>query len=288
MMKTMTRRIMAVLISLFTALALFGAPLSVLAITDGTYVIDKADLLSSDEIQTLNDKAKKITETYECGVYIIVTDGYEGSSEDNYIQDLYKNNELGYGDGKSGVLIGLNISDRFVDMCAYGAASDVFTITEINSILDDVTYNFKNGDWYGGLETYLTKTESLIVTEGYYYYEPIYTDDPSPATNGGYQETTQQYLLRNPGMYWLGAAVIGLIIALATTLIMRSQLKNIGIRHSANEYIKDNGVRLTAQFDFFAGTTVSRVHIQRDHDSGGGGYHSSGFSGGGGSTGHHF
>ncbi|NCB32642.1 MAG: hypothetical protein EOM64_01955 [Erysipelotrichia bacterium] len=288
MMKNMIRKSLTVLLSIFTALAVFASPLAVLAISDGTYVIDKADLLSSDEIQTLNDEAARITKAYQCGVYIIVTDGYEGSSEDNYVRDLYKNNELGYSDGKSGVLIGLNITDRFVDMCAYGAASDVFTVSAINSILDDVTSKFGDGSWYDGLSTFLKESESLIVSEGYYYYEPVYTDEPSPSTNGGYEPTVQEYLKANPGIYFLGAAIVSIIAALAVTLILRSQLKNIGIRHSAGEYIKDNGVRLTAQYDYFIGTTISRVHIERDHDSSSGGYHNSGFSGGGGSTGRHF
>ena len=286
-MTKIMKRICSILIAAVAALALIAAPLNVHAIEEGTYVIDKAGALSDEQLSQLNEQAKEISSQYECGVYIIVTSDYEGSSEDNYVRDLYKNNELGYGEGKAGVLLGIDINDRYVDMCAYGAASDVFPVSKIKDILSDAKQSFANDDWYGGFLTYLSEAEDVIANDGYSYYVPTYTDNPSPATNTT-QLTTKEYLQENPGIYFLCATALGAVLAFAITMIMRSRLKNIGIRHSAAGYIKENGVQLTGRYDYYLGTTVSRVHIQRDHGNSGGGYHDSGFSGGGGSTGSHF
>ena len=285
-MTTTIKRICSILISVIAALSIFIAPLKVHAIEEDTYVIDQAGALNDVQISELNEQARQIASQYECGVYIIVTADYQGSTEDNYVRDLYKNYELGYGEGKSGVLLGIDINDRYVDMCAYGAASDVFPVSEIRTILDDAKQSFANDDWYGGFNTYLAETKDVIVNDGYRYYVPTYTDNPSPATNT-HEITAKEYLRENPGIYFLGATMLSAVLAFAITMIMRSRLKNIGIRHSAAGYIKENGVQLTGQYDYYLGTTVSRIHIQRDHGNSGG-YHDSGFSGGGGSTGSHF
>ena len=67
------------------------------------------------------------------------------------------------------------------------------------------------------------------------------------------------------------AFVSGLVIAAVTVGALIGQMKSVGIKAEAQEYVRDGSFRVTRQRDVFLYRTVSRVRIEKTSDSGGGG-----------------
>ncbi len=253
----------------------------------GSYVIDEAGVLSSEEIQELNDKAEQISEQLECGVYVIFTDSMKGYSDSQFAKGIYLNYGLGWGDGKSGVLLAICTDPGYEDCTAYGAAADVFTTSQLDALNDLVMESLYSRDWYSAAESFISEAESILRSSDYTYYEPEYTD---PEIDARTTQTTPEQRRQE----WLNtlplAALISLAIALVIAFAMRSQLKTTGRKREAGNYISRNGMHLTTVQDYFMYRQTSRTRIPRNNGGsgggGGGGYHSSGFSSS--SGGHHF
>lgn len=278
----MRKRILLIAASLCFFFSLFF-PIS----ASGSYVIDEAGVLSSDELQELNRKAELISEELECGVYVIFTGSMKGYSDSQFAKGIYVNYSLGWGNGKSGVLLAICTDPGYEDCTAYGAAADVFTTSQLDDLNDLVMESLYSRDWYSAAESFINESESVLRSSGYTYYEPEYTD---PEIDARTAQTTPEQRRQE----WLNTlpltALISLAIALIIAFAMRSQLKTTGRKREAKNYISRNGMHLTAMHDYFMYRQTSRTRIPRNNGSGsgggGGGYHSSGFSSS--SGGNHF
>ena len=69
----MRKKILSFIIVLCLA---FGLTAVVYADESYEYVYDEAGLLTSTEIQEINAKARYVSDTYDCGVYICATDDH--------------------------------------------------------------------------------------------------------------------------------------------------------------------------------------------------------------------
>ncbi len=245
-----------------------------------TYVYDEYGLLSSEERSQLNEKARSLSEQYECGIYIVITDDQHGYSESSYAQGIYMNYDLGYNEGASGVLLAIAMNERFVDATAYGAAKETtFGTYELDSLLNTAYEYLVNGDWYGALDAYIDEADRMLSASGYTYYEPEYTD---PVIDN----VTVQYSpaeLRSSFFSVLPFGAIGaVLIGVLQAFIRKRKLKTTGIAKRAGQYKMSPTVRFTRKQDLFTGTTRKVTKIPRNNNrSGGGGghsYHSSGFS----------
>lgn len=277
----MRKRVLLIAASLYFFLSLF-VPIR----ASGSNVIDEAGVLSSDELQELNNKAEQISEELECGVYVIFTDSMKGYSDSQFARGIYVNYGLGWNDGKSGVLLAICTDPGYEDCTAYGAAAEVFTTQQLDDLNDLVMESLYSRDWYSAAESFINEAESILRSSGYTYYEPEYTD---PEIDTRTAETTPEQRKQE----WLNtlplAGIISLAIALIIAFVMRSRLKTTGTKKEARNYISRNGLHLAAAQDYFMYRETSRTRIPRNNDSSGGGssgYHSSGFSSS--SGGNHF
>ena len=81
----MTKKIISII---FAIVLVFG--LSVCAYAEEQrFVFDEASILTYDEIEELNAKAKEITETYGCEVYAITFPGLDGNEAWELNEMLY-------------------------------------------------------------------------------------------------------------------------------------------------------------------------------------------------------
>ena len=283
-----TRRWIRLITALFALLAMFVLPSKVQAAD--AYVFDETGILSSSELSELNELAEEISLRQKCGVYVIIADDMHGYRESNFAQGMFMNYDLGYGEGEgaSGVLLAISLEDSYFDCTSYGAAGDTFTTSRLSS-LNDLVYDYlRRGDWYGAVKGFITQCDRDLTSTGYTYYVPQYTDpaiDPTLVITSPAQRRAR-WLAFLP-MGFIGSGAIGLI----AVLIMKGQNKNIGISHTADQYITADGVKLQVSRDNFTGKTRSVARIPRSSGGGGGGggghsYHSSGFTSSGG--GRHF
>ena len=234
----------------------------------GSYVYDAAGVLSVDELQTLDDYAARISEIYDCGVYIAVVDDYGdyGGSVEDTAENIYRDN--GFGRGNGGILLLLSMSNR-----TYDIYSDSFNTGGLASAMLD---RLRNDDWYGAFAAYLDSCAWLL--------ERVYGDGEA---NGYYETGTARASAggRNLGTCIAIGLVVGCIVALVVCLILRAQMKSVKKATTALVYAVPNSLELYESADTFSHITETRVKVESDHTnrSGGGGNRPGGGSHSGGS-----
>lgn len=244
----------------------------------GPYVRDDAGLLTEEEVKTLEEQAKTISAAHQCGVYILTVDDFTADGSDtirNFSKGYYKDNDLGWGDGRDGEMLVLSMAERDYWLLAYGDHGNAtFTDDNRSSVEDAFLDNFREDDWAGGFADYLTASEELLAAQddsgdysGDGSYDGDYTHDPLLFFN------------------WklLGICVlVSCVIALVVCLIFKAQMKSARIKTDASDYVDRRDIQLHVEEDRFTHRSESRVRIHDDDDHGGGGVDSDGFSGGGG------
>lgn len=233
------------------------------------YVTDAYGLLDTYEMEDLNTQIASIVNTYQVGVYIRIldTDGDYSSIED-YAEELYREEDLGYGAEKNGILLVLDFYDRSYDLCAYGnKANTAFTDYGKNLIEKEMLPEFGEDNWYDGFTAFLNQVQyELQENEA---GQPV---DVPQTRNSTYTHSTTGY--------WMFILIGSPVLALIITLVLASKNKTKGIATQASEYISQNGVVLTQSLDLYSHTTRTVHHIPKndDHFSGGTSVNSGGFS----------
>jgi uncharacterized protein len=276
----------------------FTAALLALSFTpvqaDEPYILDQAGVLSESEKTALEEQCQLLADTYQIGVYVVFTETMNGYDDYDYAEWTYYNNDLGWGDAASGVLLAVATEDRYYDTFSYGPAGDVFSTSVLDELGNLVLDNFRSDDWQGGAETFITAC-SMILEEGdYHYYEPTYTDPiiAGPGSQLSVEEQRAQVLETLKNCLPIIAAA-SLAAALLINFLRRGRMSNVRTNKEAAGYAA-GGLDLEQSNDYFINITRHVVHVDRDSSSssgggGGGGGHSYHSSGGVHSSGgHHF
>ena len=123
-MKKISRSLIPVLILLLMLSA------TVFAETKGSntlpyFISDTAGVLTSEEWQDLENKAERISQEYQCGVYIVTLDDYRDfgsySSFWNFSEEFYTRYQMGIGEQRNGILLIMSMADRDYSLIAYGS-----------------------------------------------------------------------------------------------------------------------------------------------------------------------
>ena len=228
------------------------------------YVRDEAGVLDDASVQALEEQAESISAQHQCGVYVLTVADFTADGSDtirDFSKDYYLDNDLGWGEGKDGELLVLSLAERDYWLLAYGDHGNAtFTDqnkTELEGVFLD---NFREDDWFGGFQDYLTTSETMLV-----------------------EEAANSQAEAGPNWKMLGIAVlVSCVIALIVCLMFKAQMKTARMKTDATDYINSGAVQLTIREDRFTHRTETRVLIEKDHDNGGTTIDSDGFSGSGG------
>ena len=234
-------------ISVFLLLALLLAVLVLPAqAAELGYVTDTADLLTYDEWAELETLCEQVSETYDCGVYIITVEDFtEYGSGDVYTvtYGIYHDYALGMGADRNGLVILLSMAERDYAMFVYGDEAEYAFDTYGQKMLEgEFMPYFGENDWYGGFRAYA--------------------------------ETCGQYLA-------MAEAGEPFFISLLVVNSLKLGMKNVAKQSQAFRYLAGQ-VNLTGQHDQYTHTTTTKRKIESSSDSGGSGS-STARSGGGGS-----
>ena len=123
-----------------------------------TNVYDYADLLTSEEEAELNTEAQRLTEQYDCGIYILTIDDYQSLSYEvtRAAETFYSDMNLGVGEERNGTLLMLSMAERDYAIVSYGnKAHETFTDYGKEWMADQFLDAFGYDDWYGGFVDYL-------------------------------------------------------------------------------------------------------------------------------------
>lgn len=274
------KRTVRILIALIISALLF--PLHIKA--DNTeYVRDEYGLLTQSEVEELNAYAAEVADKYNCGVYVrVFNDMGSYSSIEYFAESVYKEEDLGLGTEKTGVMLILSMSGRDYDIVAYGDnAHFAFTDYAKSQMADAVVSDMSNGDFYSAFKTFIDIADEDL--EALANGEPVDTWIPDEQ----YEPDPEAQAAAKRSMRYGITGISAPIISLLTCLGMKSKNKTAHIAHEANQYIPKNGIRLTANHDHFLYRNQTIQHINRDRDSGDGGGHFGGTTVNSGGFSHH-
>ena len=224
-------------------------------------VSDAAGLLSYEQLAALDEQSKTVSEYYDCGVYIVIVDDYKsyvpGSIAD-FSEAVYKSYDLGYGEGRNGILLALSMAERDYDLCAYGDwAHYAFTDYGKDKLSETFLDNFRNNDWFGGFNDYIANSVSLmdLAKNGNPLDTIIYEEVPEVP---GWTPTELMLIIFVP-----------CLIALGVCSMYRAQMKTAKRQFFAMPYVDESRSHMRVNTDHFLSRNVVRTPIPRKDDDDG-------------------
>lgn len=263
---------------------LFAAAPTALAAESGEqFVFDKADLLTTEEEDELNDMANNLAENFNMNFIILTTDDVEGKEAEVYADDFYMDNGF-CDDGKDGGAIYLiDMDNRRVQVETAGDMKVRYiTDDRVDGIIDAGYEDVKDGAYAAAFEAMLNATVDYIedgVVDGKYTYN----------------EDTGEYDYYDTGKEIRQITLAEFLIALGIALVaggvaVSCVIGTYYLKWGAYEYpYKEKAkLKVSRKRDDFIGSHVSHRHIEHEssssdsgmtttHDSSGGGN----FGGGG-------
>ena len=192
---------------------------------------DFADLLDDGQKEELEAKLDQVSEDYGCDVVVVTEETLDGAVPQDYADDFFDYNDYGMGEDKSGILFLITMSERKRCISTHGEAIQIFT----DAGQEYMTDNFVS-----------------------YLSEP-YDVENLP------EETIPFYMI------FLISLVVGFVIALIVTGVMRSRMKTVHMKPDAADYMKDGSLHINRSRDIFLYHQVTRTAKPKEESSGGGG-----------------
>lgn len=288
----MKKRLLALLFALTLCAAL---TIPAFAYGNVGQLYDNEELFASDEAAELSSALDSTTQKYELDISIVTTASLNGKTAEEFADDFFDENNLGYGEGGDGVLLMISATERYWHISTHGYGIYAFTDDIIEEMGDDMLPYLSDGDWYGACLSFISDC-------GYYISAALGEGNREDFNEDDYYE--EYYYDYNSGEYVpyenddgnsvfvniVIALVIGVVVALIVTLSMKSKMKSVGPQRAARGYVRDGSFELTENRDLYLYCTVTRTPIPRSDDNShgthggfgaGGGFSSTHMSGGG-------
>lgn len=213
-------------------------------------VFDEAGLLSSSEEQKLEEQFDRIEETYGF-IVAICTDQY---AEGGFESAAYRlADEL----GSDVLLLYVDMGTRDYRVETNGEVAKLYNTAAAEYIQERFPSLLSEGEYYEAFAQFGRDGSYIFefCKEGKEFREPFHW-----------------------GSNIVLSLIIGLVLALIITGVMRSKLKTVRHQKTANSYVRNDSMKVTVAKDYFLYRTVTRVPKPKDD----GGRSSGGASGGGG------
>lgn len=219
-------------------------------------VVDEAGIISKELESRLQEQLAAIARKYGCDAVILTVDSCGSKSTQEFAEDYYLSKGYGFGTENDGILMLVSMGERQYYFATFGNATDIFTAYGLERIDEIVLEELSDGDYEKAFSLFADLSEEFI-QEG---------------TKGKPYDTNHTYKQKmGLGFRFAIAFVSGLVIAAVAVGALIGQMKSVGIKAEAQEYVRDGSFRVTRQRDVFLYRTVSRVRIEKTSDSGGGG-----------------
>ena len=266
--------LLLVTVLLFTALVL---PAS--AQEPDWEITDDAQLLTAEQLSELCARVRELTAQYQTDFVIVTVNSLGGKSPRQYANDYYDDNKCGFGANRDGIMMLLAMDSRDYYFLTNGTPTEKLAQAGGLSVLESkVVSHLSNGNYYLAFGMFLETAAAIVA-------KPLSAPSASnPAYNDdfvyiGFDDVpTSADRMQRIGVF----AVIGLIIGLITTLIMKRGMKTARAKNRAGDYVRPGSFKLTRKMDLYLYRTRTRVRIQSNSSSSGGGRSGGGSRGGGG------
>lgn len=206
-------------------------------------VVDAADLLTDSEESELLAQVDEISERQQVDVAVVTVNSLEGEDIQDYTADYYDYNGYGIGEDHDGIMLLISMEEREWFILTTGYGINILSDADLEMLEGEIVPYLSEGDYAGAFRIFAESCDGEIT---YASEEDIEEAKPSI----------------------LISIVIGLLLGLIPTFVMRGKLKTVHMQKSAGRY-EDRGSRnLTTKQDIFLYHTVNRVPKPKD-DGGG-------------------
>lgn len=228
------------------------------AAADGQPVFDEAGLFRAEEITSLEDECKRLSEKWNFDFVIATTDDAEGKTAQAYADDFYDTGGFGRGSDKSGLLFLIDLDNREAYISTAGAAIDLYTDSRIEQMLDDVVFYLPDEEYYHAAAAFLESADAFArqgVPKKHYRYDA---------------ETGR--ILRTYSLSWgnfviAGAAALAVSLTFAALLYARY---NRNAKAAPYPFRQQSKMELVQSEDHFLNKTVVTRRINTSSGGGGG------------------
>ena len=256
---------------LFLFLLLLSLSLTAFATENGiSHVIDHADLLSAGEESTLEQHIHSYREELQLDIVIVSTYGTDGKGVQAYADDFYDENGYGCGSSNSGILLLIDMESREWYMSTCGDAIYIFTDYGLDELGQTILPWLSDGEYYRAFLAWLSALPPYV--KAYQQGSPIDGFVPPDDYESPYGEEIYYYddQVGIPVRPFPIGLIVGLVAAVITILVMRSQMNTAQLQKSAVNYLKDGSFHLRRRSDMFLYSRVSRRAKPKENTSGGG------------------
>ena len=263
----MKKTVITLLITLALALII---PMSAYA-EGAEYVVDNADLLSEADESALREKLQNLSGQYEFDIVALTVDNLDGKTPMEYADDYYDYN--GYRNDGCLLLISTD-RDWWISTKGYGITAITDYGIEVLEY-EAIRPYFGNDDWAGGYNKYADMIEEYIIEAKNgtpYDINNKYTGSSGTTydfSSDSYEDSdsTEEEDKRS-------ALIVSLIVSLTVAAIIvkmvKSGYKPVRFKASAADYLVDGSLKVTALYDRFLYSNVTKTEIETSSSSGGG------------------
>ena len=211
-------------------------------------LVDDAHLLSKNEWAEVSRKLNEISARQGMDVVVVTTNTLEGKSPQDYADDYYDYN--GY--GPDGVLLLVSMEDRdwWISTTGYGITA--FTNAGIEYLGDLIQPELRDDNYAEAFLLFAEKCDEFITQAR--------SGDPYDTHN----------LPKEPFsvvMNIIIALIIGFVVALIATGIMRGKLKSVRAKYEAADYVRSGSMKVTESREIYLYRHVSRIPRPKDSGS---------------------
>lgn len=225
------------------------------AASDLPRLVDNAGLLTDGEGSALLQKLDDISERQQADIVVVTADTIDGKTPMEYADDFYDYNGYGYGEECDGVLLLVSMEDRDWWISTTGYGIKALTDAGIDYISEKFLSDLSNGEYAAAFTTYAELCDD--------FFTQAKTGEPYDV--GRMPKEPFEF-----GINLLIALIIGFVVALLATNIMKGKLKTVRFQSAAGNYVKEGSMNVTESRDMFLYTNVSRTPRPKESSSGGG------------------
>ena len=206
------------LFSLLTALVLCLL-CAVPAFAEMPLVMDTYELFKPEATAELEQKAQDASAGHGVNVYLLTVSDIGGQNVREFAKDWYRDYDLGYGEGKSGILFLIALDSRDYVTITYGGGVTAFTDYRIAQIEDKIVPMLSDGTYYKASETYIEMCADTL---------DFYAEKGAPLDSGN--DPAKGWIK------WVFVFVIPLAVACIVCGIFYAQMKTANEQTHANAY----------------------------------------------------
>lgn len=216
-------------------------------------LMDMADLLTEEEEEELIATLDEISERQNLEIVVVTAENLEGYSDgQEYTDDLYEYCDFGYGDGRDGIMLLLDMDGRDWYISTQGYGITAFTDAAITYLGNEMKEDLSAGNYAAAFRIYAADCDQMITRAR--------AGNPFSKKDLPHEPLSPLVLLI--------CLVIGLVAGFITVNSMKAKLKTVHSQKAAADYVKKGSMQLTAQQDLFLYNKIDRVKKEEKSSSG--------------------